>query len=355
MSIAYYDSKLGEAGLIEGGVWRARILERDEDKRGLFYRVRILRRVEALKAFVVTGVDKEEWLLRDSDCAEEHKPGDVLCVQYENAGYGKKLPVVTERVSLSNELLVLQHGLCGVKASRKLGPDVAEKLITDVMPLAPTDSWGLKLRTAAGEASAEELEDAARELVKRHDEILRLLNFDPVPALLFGTSAWEAKLFSLDADAFATDSAELARRAKGRFPVVEHDPTFSCELDSRIAPERRYWLDRVIENDDCQIVVDSTEACHVIDVNSRARTLSLPSKQQRLRTNLACIPLVCGAIRLKPLSGIVLVDLLRMDEKGRAELDRALRDALREEDIPARCLGFSRAGLYEILVSRTRE
>ena len=103
------------------------------------------------------------------------------------------------------------------------------------------------------------------------------------------------------------------------------------------------------------IVIDRCEALTAIDVNSASDPGEGNRRETVIRTNLeACREIMIQA-RLRNLSGILILDMIDMDdEKDRSLILEALKDAFREDRIKTVIHGYTSLGLIEMTRKRSR-
>ena len=113
------------------------------------------------------------------------------------------------------------------------------------------------------------------------------------------------------------------------------------DIDSQIDS----LLDPVVMLDDgCSLVFETAAAMHVVDVNAGRQ-----SQRSAFVNNQAVTTEIARQIRLRRLSGIILVDYLKMaDEANRHQLVGLCRDAFAHDPVPTQIHGLSRLGLMEI-------
>jgi ribonuclease E len=96
------------------------------------------------------------------------------------------------------------------------------------------------------------------------------------------------------------------------------------------------------------LVLDRTEALHVLDVNSGKDTRSRAGDPLALRTNLEAAREAARQLRLRDLQGIILVDFIRMKtDSDREAVAAAFREASDGDRAKVRLEGFTRLGLFE--------
>lgn len=117
-----------------------------------------------------------------------------------------------------------------------------------------------------------------------------------------------------------------------------------ADLDERLT-RRKVWLDK-----GGFIVIDTTEALTVVDVNSGKDTSGHSGQELRLRTNLQAAAAVAAELRLRNTAGMVVIDFLRLlREEDKKQVDAALRRHLGRDRAKCKCLGFTAMGLYELV------
>jgi ribonuclease G len=105
------------------------------------------------------------------------------------------------------------------------------------------------------------------------------------------------------------------------------------------------------------LIVEHTEAMHVIDVNSGNRKQASVKDQEEnaLQTNLECAVEIARLLRLRDMGGIICVDFIDMQNKdNQKKLHDALRDAMKDDKAKHNVLAPSRFGVVEITRERVK-
>jgi ribonuclease E len=101
-----------------------------------------------------------------------------------------------------------------------------------------------------------------------------------------------------------------------------------------------------------RISVEPTRALTAMDVDSGAGS---GVANARLATNLEAAKEIARQLWLRDLGGMIVVDFIRMDEAGeRRRVQDALAAAVASDRVPVHLLGWSRAGLFELIRERGR-
>ncbi len=104
------------------------------------------------------------------------------------------------------------------------------------------------------------------------------------------------------------------------------------------------------------LMIDQREALSTVDVNSGSFVESSGGQSLPLSQNLAAVREIARQIRLRGLSGMILIDFIDMDrEDERRQVQQAMERALSDDRVKTVVHGFTRLGLLEITRKRTGE
>jgi ribonuclease G len=104
------------------------------------------------------------------------------------------------------------------------------------------------------------------------------------------------------------------------------------------------------------LVIEHTEALHVIDVNSGNTSFDPQNREENvMKVNMEAVEEVARQIRLRDMGGIIVIDFIDMkDPKKRNELHSALRAAMKTDRAKHTILPMSKFGLVQITRERVR-
>lgn len=312
-------------------------------------------------AFVNIGLQRNGFLYI-GDRADKISPGDIVMCQVAKEEWSAKGARLTMDVTLPGYNLVLlpNGGFRGV--SRKIEDEQArdelEKFVSSICP----PNMGFIVRSAAVKAPFEEIAEEAKELV----ELWSKIEADYAKARPTTTVYREAQLIErVLRDSFAED-------VDG---VVVNDPTLAVKLAEKygsgvecytgarnifkefgISEQIDKLADRKVQMEGgAYLVIDRTEALTVIDVNTGRYVGSKDLEDTVFRTNLVAAREVAKQLRVRNISGIVIIDFIDMqlDEHRRAVLD-ALREELKKDRLKTSAVAMTGLGLVELTRKRTR-
>jgi ribonuclease G len=105
------------------------------------------------------------------------------------------------------------------------------------------------------------------------------------------------------------------------------------------------------------LIVEHTEAMHVIDVNSGNRKNSTVKDQEEnaLQTNVECAKEIARLLRLRDMGGIICIDFIDMQNRdNQRKLHEALKEYMKEDKAKHNVLAPSRFGVVEITRERVK-
>jgi len=212
---------------------------------------------------------------------------------------------------------------------KKLGERVAQ------------NRFGVIVRHAALFASEQDVADEAEELWQCWLDISQKAAYQKAPALMYAEAGM--------ADVLERDYS------------TRHEIIRSCEegdwKDLRIEEQLKAALNRRVElPGGGSLIIDEREALQTIDVNSGSAVISQNGMSLQLEENLRAVWEIARQIRLRNLSGIILIDFIDMDsEQERQTVLEAMSQAVADDRVKNVIHGFTRLGLLEMTRKRTGE
>lgn len=387
----YIDSVPGEVriALVEDGLLAEVSIDRPAARgvAGNIYLGRVRTVLPGLQAaFVDLGLERDGFLHvedalppsaepgvtpEDARIEDQLREGQEIVVQVSKEPMGQKGARVTTHLALPGRFLILLPGVDHTGVSRRIEDSVErERLRALVDDLAKRlgAPGGFIVRTSSALRSAAEFEPEARALVDLWTRIGARRDASGAPALLHEEAAAVARalrdLCEEDVAEVVVDSEDLLRETAAgvaggdpdlarRIRLHEGRPLFEVMgLDTQLerALRPRVWL-----KSGGFIVINQTEALVAIDVNTGKFVGRGGHEETIVRTNLEAVREIVRQIRLRDLAGIIVIDLIDMEDPGsRAALVTALEQELRKDRARSRMLPISEFGLIEITRQRIR-
>lgn len=302
----------------------------------------------------------------------EIQQGDELVVQVSRDAIKTKAAALTSGVSLSGSYVILDLGHPGVGVSRKLASQererlktLGEKLLEKVSgELGQFGNPGIVLRTNAASVSEAAVEG---ELAKLAEELSRVMTTSihrTCFSCLYRTPPqWLKRLLSLhkaETDRIVVEDEELYRQASAFLEEQDRELSHRLTLyrDDLLPMVKLYSLERELEEalservwmrSGAYLVIQPTEALTVVDVNSGKSEGGKKKEETCLKTNLEAARETARQMRLRNLSGIIIVDFINMErEESRQRVMEELRNCLRQDPIQAHVVDMTKLELVEL-------
>jgi Rne/Rng family ribonuclease len=301
------------------------------------------------------------------------REGQEILVQIAKEPIAKKGARITSHIALPGRFLVYMPTVEHVGVSRKIESDSERqrlrKLITLIRGSEDIPSGGFIVRTAGVGISEADLREDVRYLVRTWLDIraaaekskpasLVHKDLDLVQRILRDQLSDDFSAIRVDSEEEYEAIVEFINRIQPRMvkrvklytrdrPILENYGV-QAEIDKAIKP--RVWL-----KSGGYLVINQTEALVAIDVNT-GKFVGRGSGRLEdtiTRTNLEAVDEIVRQIRLRDLGGIIVLDLIDMEERrNRTRVMGALQDALRGDKSPTKVLSFNDFGL--VIMTRKR-
>ena len=302
--------------------------------------------------------------------------GDELLVQVKREGIKTKAPAVTTNLTLHGKYALLTTGNTQISVSSKLPKEEKERLLRVVKDNSSADNgslegmsagecaYGWLLRTNAGGASPEVIKKDLLRLQAKYEELIKTAQYRTCfSCLLARPSAYLKRLSDLytkEVDEILTDDRELFEQMTEYFQENQPEDTAKLRFyEDRLLPmEKLYSLERHLKEalgervwlkSGGYLVIQPTEALTVIDVNTGKFTAGKKKEAAFLKLNQEAALEAARQIRLRNLSGIVIIDFINMEEtESETQLLRTLDGALRLDPIRTTLVDMTKLSLVEI-------
>ena len=305
--------------------------------------------------------------------SEMLKAGQEIIVQIAKEPLGKKGARITSHVALPGRFLVYMPTVNHIGVSRRIASaDERSRLRRLVTEAKGTFPGGFIVRTAAEGAPEDEIRADVEFLGRTWEKTLAQGEPRKAPSVLHRdlnlverilrdyvsndyTAIWidNEEEFSKVVEFVSRFQPKLVDRVKlytKPAPIFE-EFGIQQELDKALRP--KVWL-----KSGGYIVINHTEALVAIDVNTGKYVGrgSTRLEDTIVKTNLEAVKEIVRQIRLRDLGGIIVLDLIDMEERrNREKVMIALEQSLRTDRAPSKVLGFNEFGLVTVTRKRTKQ
>ena len=280
------------------------------------------------------------------------KKGQELVVQINKEAFADKGPKLTTKVSLSGYYLVLLPMEQGVYFSKKIGDKKEKQRLKAIVQQLNTRGFGLIVRTEAEGAEVEGLKKELDYLLTRWNKV------NPVEIapkrLLKDVSIVERMLrdyYNGEIDEILVNDKDVFDEIQDYFRVYfpnelkkinfidKLDLISYSGMETKVSKlfERKVWL-----RSGGYIVIDYTEACTVIDVNSGKFTGYHDKEKTFLKINLEATEEIANQIRLRNIGGIIIIDYINVKRKEEQKsINDYLKRCLQKDKSITKVYGFT--------------
>ena len=307
---------------------------------------------------------------------KEGKIGDVLKTGRPILAQIVKEPISTKGARLTSDISIAGRNMVLLPFSLKihLSSKITskeercrlERLIYSILP----SNYGLIVRTAAEGKRAAVLDAELRSLIKKWEESWTKLEQNVVPQrLLVEHNRATTILRDLLNDTFssihvndealyrevvdyivtiAPEKEKIVKLYKGSAPIFEH---------FEVAKQIRSSFGRVVPmRHGTYLVIEHTEALHVIDVNSGIRSkMATDQEGNAYEVNRTAAEEIVRQLRLRDMGGIIVIDFIDMDTSDhRTKLYKYVQELMNEDRAKHMVLPLSKFGLMQLTRQRVR-
>ena len=298
------------------------------------------------------------------------QPGQQLLVQIAKEPISSKGPRLTTEISFTGRFLVLIPFGDKISISQKIKSTEEKVRLRQLVGSIKPKGYSVIIRTSAENKKFAELNQEMRSLVKSFEDSIAKLQRSQPPMLIYEE---ESRAVSIIRDIFSPDFESVYVNDKDAFAQIKK----YVEL---IAPDKKdivklyqheipifdhYNISRQIKSSfgktvsfksGAYIIIEHTEALHVIDVNSGNRSKqSADQETNALEVNLRAADEIARQLRLRDMGGIIVIDFIDMNKaEHRQALYEHMKEIMANDRARHNILPLSKFGLMQITRQRVR-
>jgi ribonuclease G len=322
------------------------------------------------KDFTLSNFRKEEDINKDGSINQVLKTGQNLLVQIVKEPISTKGPRLSSELSIAGRFLVLVPFSNRVSVSQKIAdPKEKERLKRLAKSIKPK-GFGVILRTVAEGKKVAELDRDLQNSLKRWQKMCKSIpNTNTPTKILSELNRASSILRDVMNDSFTsivTNDETLAVEIKEYLQEIYPEKEKIVKLHKSETPIfEKYGIERQIKTSfgktvsmsrGAYLVIEHTEALHVIDVNSGNRSNKAGSQEDTaLEVNLISATEIARQLQLRDMGGIIVVDFIDMHKsENRNKLYQHLKDQMALDRTKHKILPPSKFGLVQITRQRVR-
>ena len=323
----------------------------------------------SLKEFF-NGVKLGEILEKEGKISDILKPNQMILAQIVKEPISTKGSRLTSEISIAGRNMVLIPFSDKVSISQKINSKEEKKRLERLVYSILPPNYGIIIRTAAEGKKAAVLDGELKLLIKKWEDSWNSIVKCNSPKLLFTENSRTTTILrDLLNDSFtnihindevvynevkdyisqiAPEKEKIVKYYKGSEPIFDH-------FD--ITKQIRGTFGKVVPiRQGAYLVIEHTEALHVIDVNSGVRNKSgADQEKSAFDVNMSAADEIARQLRLRDMGGIVIVDFIDLeDNENRVKLYKHMQSVMESDRAKHNILPLTKFGLMQITRQRVR-
>jgi ribonuclease G len=292
-----------------------------------------------------------------------------LLIQILKEPISTKGPRLSCELTLPGRSVVLTPFNEAVSVSKKISSSEERKRLQTLAESIRPKGFGIIMRTAAEGKKTQELHEEVIHVLRNWEEIYNQLRSVAPPAkLLSELDKTSSILRDLLTDSFSrivVNDKDVYNDARTFLQNISPDQVKIVQHYTGTKPiYDQFGVTRQIKasfgktatmSSGAYLVIEKTEAMHVIDVNSGHKITSNDVEQTIFSVNLEAAQEIARQIRLRDIGGLIVVDFIDMkNAEHKKQLAKAMEDFMRKDRAQHTVLPLSKFGLMQITRERTR-
>ena len=296
--------------------------------------------------------------------------GDKIVVQVAKEPISTKGPRLTTELSFTGRLLVLIPFSNKVSISQKIKSTEEKMRLRQLIESIRPKNFGVIVRTSAENKRVADLNNEMTTLVKCWEETIEKLQKNTPPALLHEEESRAVSIirdifspsfenvYVNDADTFTQIYNYVSIIAPGRKDIVKlyakDEPIFD---EFNVTKQIKSSFGKTVSfKAGAYIIIEHTEALHVIDVNSGNRNRNADNQEENaLDVNIRAADEIARQLRLRDMGGIIVIDFIDMNTaEHRQRLFEHMKEVMANDRARHNILPLSKFGLMQITRQRVR-
>ena len=315
---------------------------------------------------------KNTYGLKKYRIQEVIKPGQVILIQVLKEERGQKGAALTTFISLAGKYMVLMPNTAkGGGISRKIFNSNDRQKIREILnKIEIPKSMGVIVRTAGANKTKNEIEKDFQNTLKTWEEIKDKAVVSNAPSIIYEEGDIikralrdiydnETKYIHVDGNEgyqktkkfmkeLMPKNAKYVKKYRGKIPLF-HDALIEKELNNIFEPTVKL-------KSGGYLVINPTEALVAIDINSGQSTKQMNIEKTALNTNLEAAAEICRQIKLRDLSGLIVIDFIDMlNFYNKRTVEKKMKECVRKDRARIQIGRISNFGLLEMTRQRLRE
>ncbi len=325
---------------------------------------------EKLNTASLKNFKQEKIINKEGNVNDVLKGGDLILTQISKEAISTKGPRITTEISLAGRYMVLIPFSDKISMSQKINDNEEKKRLRKLIRSIKPHGFGVIIRTVAMGKKVAELDKDLKNLYKKWQIISKKLKKAKPGARILGelnrSSAILRDLLNEKFNNIYVNDKEIQTELKEYLARISPEQEKIVKLHKKknqIFQEfnvtkqiKGAFGKNVTMKKGTYLVIEHTEALHVIDVNSGKKVDQKKDQESNaLAVNIDAAKEVARQLRLRDMGGIIIVDFIDMrEEKNRKILTDKMIEAMNNDKAKHHVLPPTKFGLVQITRQRVR-
>ena len=323
-----------------------------------------------IKNFSLNNYKFEEEIDKNGAISDVLSPNQSVLIQIVKEPISTKGPRVTSELSIAGRFLVLVPFSNRISLSQKIEDQKEKDRLRRLVKSITPKGFGVIVRTVAKGKKVAELDRDLQNLYGRWIAMCKKIRNANIPSKVMDEMNISSKilrdLFDENFTSILVNDEALHIQIKDYVQKIAPKKESIVKLyNSKVPIFEKFGIERQIKTSfgknvsmtkGSYLVIEHTEALHVIDVNSGNRSSSAKNQEESaLEVNLIAATEIARQLRLRDMGGIIVVDFIDQNKAdNRKKLFNHLKSEMKEDRAKHKILPPSKFGLIQITRQRVR-
>lgn len=323
-----------------------------------------------LKDYSLKDFPKDQDINKNGKISDVLKSNQSILVQVVKEPISTKGPRISSELSIAGRYVVLVPFSDRISISQKIESREEKARLKRLVQSIRPKGFGVIVRTVAEGKKVAELDRDLQNLQDRWNAMCKKLHNAHLPSKVLGemnrASSILRDIFNDSFTGICVDDETLYYQLKDYLQeIAPHKENIVKLYQSNIPIFEKYGIERQIKTSfgktvsmsrGAYLVIEHTEALHVIDVNSGNRSNKAKSQEETaLEVNMIAATEIARQLRLRDMGGIIVIDFIDMNKsENRRKLFNHLREEMSDDRAKHKILPPSKFGLIQITRQRVR-
>lgn len=296
--------------------------------------------------------------------------GQNILVQVIKEPISSKGPRLSCDISIAGRYVVLVPFANSVNISKKITSKQERSRLYKLLSSVKPENFGVIVRTVAENCDLDDLKADLEECIQKWEEGMKRLRKakprDRVITEIDRAASLLRDILNDDFDSILVDAKENFNKLKSVLHTIAPQKEGILKLHSgKTKLFEQYGVEKQIKSlfgrsvslpSGGYLIIEHTEALHVIDVNSGNKSTKEEDQETTARNvNLEAAKEIARQLRLRDMGGIIVIDFIDMKKsQNRKDIHQALKDEMRTDRSKYTVLPISKFGLSQITRQRVR-